>query len=139
MMKTLSVIGSTGSIGVQTLDVAAERGYRVAGLAAGRSADALEQQILEVQPRVAALYDETAGKALAKRLKGVCDTEILWGEAGICAVAALAERDLVVNAAVGISGLRPTVAALEAGKTLALANKESLVCAGDMVNRLAKE
>ena len=139
MMKTLSVIGSTGSIGVQTLDVAAERGYRVAGLAAGRSADALEQQILQVKPRVAALYDETAGKALAERLKGVCDTEILWGEAGICAVASLAECDLVVNAAVGISGLRPTVAALEAGKTLALANKESLVCAGDMVNRLAKE
>lgn len=139
MMKTLSVIGSTGSIGVQTLEVAAERGYRVAGLAAGRSADALEQQILLVKPRVAALYDETAGKALAQKLKDVCDTEILWGEAGVCAVAALAECDLVVNAAVGISGLRPTVAALEAGKTLALANKESLVCAGDIVNRIAKE
>ncbi|MBR5536433.1 MAG: 1-deoxy-D-xylulose-5-phosphate reductoisomerase [Clostridia bacterium] len=138
-MKTLSVIGSTGSIGVQTLQVAAERGYRVAGLAAGRSADALEQQILQVRPRVAALYDETAGKVLAQKLKGVCDTQILWGEAGVCAVAALEESDLVVNAAVGISGLRPTVAALEAGKNLALANKESLVCAGDIVNALATE
>ncbi len=138
-MKTLSVIGSTGSIGVQTLEVAAERGYRVAGLAAGKSADALEQQILAVRPRVAALYDETAGKALAEKLKGVCDTEILWGEEGVCAVASLPECDLVVNAAVGISGLKPTVAAVGAGKTLALANKESLVCAGDIVNRLAKE
>ena len=138
-MKTLSVIGSTGSIGVQTLQVAAERGYRVAGLAAGKSADALEQQILQVRPRVAALYDETAGKALAQKLKGVCDTEILWGEAGVCAVAALEESNLVVNAAVGISGLRPTVAALEAGKNLALANKESLVCAGDIVNALATQ
>ena len=138
-MKTLSVIGSTGSIGVQTLQVAAERGYRVAGLAAGKSADALYEQILQVRPRVAALYDEAAGKALAEKLKGVCDTRILWGEAGVCAVAALEESNLVVNAAVGISGLRPTVAALEAGKNLALANKESLVCAGDIVNALARE
>ena len=138
-MKTLSVIGSTGSIGVQTLQVAAERGYRVAGLAAGKSADALEQQILQVKPRVAALYDEEAGKALAEKLKDVCDTQILWGEAGVCAVAALEESNLVVNAAVGISGLKPTVAAITAGKTLALANKESLVCAGDIVNRLAGE
>jgi len=138
-MKTLSVIGSTGSIGVQTLQVAAERGYRVAGLAAGRSADALEQQILQVKPRVAALYDAAAGKALAQKLKGVCDTQILWGEEGVCAVAALEESDLVLNAAVGISGLRPTVAAITAGKTLALANKESLVCAGAIVNALAAE
>ena len=138
-MKTLSVIGSTGSIGVQTLQVAAERGYRVAGLAAGRSADALEQQILQVKPRVAALYDAAAGKALAEKLKGVCDTQILWGEEGVCAVAALEESDLVLNAAVGISGLQPTVAAITAGKTLALANKESLVCAGTIVNALASE
>ena len=138
-MKALSVIGSTGSIGVQTLQVAAERGYRVAGLAAGRSADALEQQILQVKPRVAALYDEAAGRALAEKLKGVCDTQILWGEEGVCAVAALEESDLVLNAAVGISGLRPTVAAITAGKTLALANKESLVCAGAIVNALAAE
>ena len=138
-MKTLSVIGSTGSIGVQTLQVAAERGYRVAGLAAGRSADALEQQILQVKPRVAALYDEAAGRALAQKLKGVCDTQILWGEEGVCTVAALEESDLVLNAAVGISGLKPTVAAITAGKTLALANKESLVCAGAIVNALAAE
>ena len=138
-MKTLSVIGSTGSIGVQTLQVAAERGYRVAGLAAGRNADALEKQILQVKPRVAALFDEQVGRALAEKLKGFTDTEICWGEEGVCRVAALAESDLVLNAAVGISGLKPTVAAIEAGKTLALANKESLVCAGEFVNALAAE
>ena len=138
-MKTLSVIGSTGSIGVQTLQVAAERGYQVAGLAAGRNADGLEKQILQVKPRVAALFDEQAGRALAEKLKHLTDTEICWGEEGVCRVAALAESDLVLNAAVGISGLKPTVAALEAGKTLALANKESLVCAGELVNRLAAE
>ena len=138
-MKTLSVIGSTGSIGVQTLQVAAERGYRVAGLAAGRNADALEKQILQVKPRVAALFDEQAGRALAEKLKDVTDTEICWGEEGVCRVAALEESNLVLNAAVGISGLKPTVAAIAAGKTLALANKESLVCAGDLVNALAAE
>lgn len=139
MVKTLSVIGSTGSIGVQTLQVAAERGYQVAGLAAGRNAKALEAQILQVKPRVAALYDKEAGRALAEKLKGAVDTEILWGEEGVCRVAALEESDLVLNAAVGISGLRPTVAAIQAGKTLALANKESLVCAGELVNTLAAE
>ncbi len=139
MTKTLSVIGSTGSIGVQTLQVAAERGYRVAGIAAGRSSDTLEKQILQVRPRLAALYDEAAGRALAQKLKDVCDTQILWGEKGVCTVAAMEECDLAVNAAVGISGLRPTMAAVEAGKTLALANKESLVCAGDLVNRAARE
>lgn len=138
-MKTLSVIGSTGSIGVQTLQVAAERGYRIAGLAAGRNAEALEQQILQVKPRIAALFDEQAGRALAEKLKNVADTQILWGEAGVCAVAAMEESDLVLNAAVGISGLKPTVAAISAGKNLALANKESLVCAGDLVNALAVE
>ena len=139
MMKTLSVVGSTGSIGVQTLQVAAERGYRVAGLAAGRNGAVLEEQILRWNPRVAALYDREAAEALAERLKGRSDTEICWGDEGVCRVAALEDCDLVVNAAVGISGLRPTLAAIDAGKTLALANKESLVCAGDLVNTLAKE
>ena len=139
MMKTLSVIGSTGSIGVQTLEVAAERGYRIAGLAAGRNINALEEQILRWKPRVAAVFDEEAAFTLAIRLKGVVDTQIYYGAEGVCRVAALEESDLVVNAAVGIAGLRPTVAALQAGKTLALANKESLVCAGDLVNALARE
>ena len=138
-MKTISLIGSTGSIGVQTLQVAGERGYAVAALAAGHNAGKLEEQILCFRPRVAALYDEAAGRALAQKLAPVCDTKILWGEEGVCRAASEESADLVLNAAVGIAGLRPTVAAIRAGKTLALANKESLVCAGELVNALCRE
>ena len=138
-MKTISLIGSTGSIGVQTLQVAEERGYAVAALAAGHNAGKLEEQILRFRPRVAALYDEAAGRALAQKLAPVCDTKILWGEEGVCRAAQEESADLVLNAAVGIAGLRPTVAAIRAGKTLALANKESLVCAGELVNALCRE
>lgn len=138
-MKTISLIGSTGSIGVQTLQVAEERGYAVAALAAGHNAGKLEEQILRFRPRVAALYDELAGRALAQKLAPVCDTKILWGEEGVCRAAQEESADLVLNAAVGIAGLRPTVAAIRAGKTLALANKESLVCAGELVNALCRE
>lgn len=137
-MKQISLIGSTGSIGVQTLEVARERGYGIAGLAAGRSAAALEAQILEFHPKKAALFDEAAGKALAQKLSG-CGTEILWGREGVCEVAGESSADLVLNAAVGIAGLAPTIAAIEAGKTLALANKESMVCAGSLVNALAEK
>lgn len=139
MMKTLSVIGSTGSIGVQTLQVAGERGYAVCGLAAGKNGRTLEEQILRFRPRMAALYDEAEGRALKARLNGVCDAEILWGREGVCRVAAMEEADMTLNAAVGIAGLAPTVAALAAKKPLALANKESLVCAGALVCRLARE
>ena len=138
-MKTISILGSTGSIGVQTLQVAEERGYAVAALAAGHNAGKLEEQILRFRPRVAALYDEAAGRALAQKLAPVCDTKILWGEEGVCRAAQEESADLVLNAAVGIAGLRPTVAAIRAGKTLALANKESLVCAGELVNALCRE
>ena len=138
-MKTISLIGSTGSIGVQTLQVAEERGYAVAALAAGHNAKQLEEQILRFRPRVAALYDEAAGRALAQKLAPVCDTKILWGEEGVCRAAQEESAELVLNAAVGIAGLRPTVAAIRAGKTLALANKESLVCAGELVNALCRE
>ena len=138
-MKTISLIGSTGSIGVQTLQVAGERGYAVAALAAGHNAGKLEEQILRFRPRVAALYDEAAGRALAQKLAPVCDTKILWGEEGVCRAAQEESAELVLNAAVGIAGLRPTVAAIRAGKTLALANKESLVCAGELVNALCRE
>ena len=117
MTKTISLIGSTGSIGIQTLDVAAERGYQIAGLAAGRNIDALEAQILRWKPRLAAVYDAAAASVLANRLKGLVDTEICHGAEGVCRVASMEESDLVVNAAVGIAGLRPTVAAVCAGKT----------------------
>ena len=138
-MKRIALVGSTGSIGLQTLQVAEERDYRVTALAAGHNGEKLEEQILRFHPQAAALYDEAAGKALAEKLRGRCGTRIFWGEAGVCRVAAWEDADLTVNAAVGIAGLRPTMAALEAGKTLALANKESLVCAGDLVMALAEK
>lgn len=138
-MKRIALVGSTGSIGLQTLQVAEERDYRVTALAAGHNGEKLEEQILRFRPQAAALYDETAGKALAEKLRGRCGTRIFWGEAGVCRVAAWADADLTVNAAVGIAGLRPTLAALEAKKTLALANKESLVCAGALVMELARK
>ena len=138
-MKRISLIGSTGSIGIQTLDVARERGYQIVGLAAGKNLETIRAQILEFHPSIAALFDETAGKALAQSLEGCCETEIVWGREGVCRVAQAENADLVMNAAVGIAGLAPTVAAITANKTLALANKESLVCAGTLVNALAEE
>lgn len=137
-MKRIALVGATGSIGRQTLQVAAERGYRVVALAAGRDKEQLKQQIMEFRPQAAALFDEDAGRALARELEG-SGTEIFWGAEGVCRIAAWESANLTVNAAVGIAGLRPTLAALEAGKTLALANKESLVCAGEIVMALAGE
>ena len=137
-MKRIALVGATGSIGRQTLQVARERGYQVVALAAGRDKEQLKQQILDFRPEAAALFDEEAGRALKQELEG-CGTQIFWGAEGVCRVAAWESANMTVNAAVGIAGLRPTLAALEAGKTLALANKESLVCAGDIVMPLAKE
>ena len=137
-MKRIALVGATGSIGRQTLQVARERGYQVVALAAGRDKEQQKQQILDFRPEAAALFDEEAGRALKQELEG-CGTQIFWGAEGVCRVAAWESANMTVNAAVGIAGLRPTLAALEAGKTLALANKESLVCAGDIVMPLAKE
>ena len=139
MMKRIAVIGSTGSIGVQTLEVALERGYEVTALAAGSRIDLLEQQILRHRPRLAAVGKEELAEALQKRLAGRSETKILSGREGVCACAGAEEAELTLNAVVGIAGLAPTVAAIRAKKTLALANKESLVCAGTLVNRLARE
>lgn len=139
MMKRIAVIGSTGSIGVQTLQVARERGYEIAALAAGSNIDLLEQQLLEHRPRLAAVYDGAQAERLRARLAGKLEIPVLSGREGVCACAREDSADLTLNAAVGIAGLAPTVAAIQAHKTLALANKESLVCAGTLVNQLAKE
>lgn len=139
MMKRIAVIGSTGSIGVQTLQVARERGYEIAALAAGSNIDLLEQQLLEHRPRLAAVYDGAQAERLRARLAGKLDIPVLSGREGVCACAREDSADLTLNAAVGIAGLAPTVAAIQAHKTLALANKESLVCAGTLVNQLAGE
>ncbi len=133
-MKNISIIGSTGSIGTQALDVVRGGGFAVCALAAGHSARQLEQQVREFRPKYAALADEKQAAALKTALADT-ETHVLAGEEGVCEAAALAQADVVLNAAVGIAGLRPTLAAADAGKTLALANKESLVCAGEIVTR----
>ena len=138
MTKTISILGSTGSIGRQTLDVCREQGIRVAALAAGRSVDLLEAQAREFSPRLAVLYDMDAALELANRLKGL-DIEVAYGLEGLRRAASLPESGTVVTAMVGMAGLRPTLAAIEAGKRIALANKETLVCAGELVMRAAQE
>ena len=137
-MKTIAVLGSTGSIGTQSLDVARRKGYRVDAIASGRNIKLLEEQIREFAPRYCGVFDEQSAKELKVRVADT-NTEILVGEAGICAIAGMTKADTVINSIVGRAGLRPTVSILQAGKKLALANKESLVCAGEIVMKLAKK
>ena len=138
MERTLSILGSTGSIGTQTLDVAATCGIRVAALTANRSIDLLEQQARQFHPDLVAAADETAAVSLAERLSDT-DITVLAGEEGVMKAAAYSGADTVVTALVGIAGLRPTLAAIDQGKRIALANKETLVCAGPLVMARAAE
>ena len=137
--KRLSILGSTGSIGTQTLDVVRSHPelFQVVALAANTSDEALERQIEEFHPVVAVLVDKKAAKLLRERYRG--KTEILSSEDGLHIAATCGEADTVVTSMVGFAGLAPTLAALQAGKTIALANKETLVVAGELVMTLAKE
>ena len=137
MSKTLVILGSTGSIGEQALDVARQNGYKVRAIAAGRSVDKLEAQAREFAVEAVAVFDETAAKELKTRLIDT-DIKVLSGNEGVCEVAAM-KADIVLNAIVGIAGLRPMFAAMNAGNDVALANKETLVTAGELVNARAKE
>ncbi len=132
-MKAISILGSTGSIGTQTLDVVAAnpQHLRVAALAAHKNDRLLEEQIRKFHPVMAALSDREAARRLAARYQG--PTEILSGEEGIMACATCKEADTVLGAMVGYAGLKPTLAAIHAGKNIALANKETLVAAGSLV------
>ena len=136
MSKSISVLGSTGSIGVQTLQIAASRGYSVAALSANKNIKVLEEQIRAFKPPIAAVADEAAAADLKLRVADTV-TKVLSGESGVCECACKA--DTAVNGIVGIAGLRPTLAAIESGSTLALANKESLVTGGAIVTSLAKQ
>ena len=131
MSKTISILGATGSIGRQTLDVAEQLGLRVAALTAHMDVERLEAQVRKFRPRLAVLTDEAAARDLAVRLADM-DTKVLGGpealEAAVCP-----EADTVVTAVVGMVGLRPTLAAIRERKRIALANKETLVCAGQLV------
>lgn len=137
MTKSISLLGSTGSIGKQTLDICMERGIRVEALTAHSNIDLLEQQARQFQPRLVVLFEEDAAKELAKRLSDL-PIKIASGMDGLIEAAAMPESDTVVTAVVGMVGLRPTLAAIEKGKRIALANKETLVCAGELVMEAAK-
>lgn len=132
MTRTIALLGSTGSIGRQTLEVARELGLKVAALTANSSVDLIEAQAQEFSPRLAVLYDADAADELRRRL---ADTkiEVMSGMEGLLAAATVDEADTVVTAVVGMIGLRPTLAAIERKKRIALANKETLVCAGELV------
>ena len=138
-MKRLAILGSTGSIGTHTLDVVASHPdrFEVVALAAGNNVELLEQQVRRFRPRFVALADETRARELARRLDSLT-TEVGWGSEGVRQAAADTGADMVVSAIVGGAGLVPTMAALRAGKTLALANKETLVMAGALVTAEAR-
>lgn len=139
MMKRISVLGSTGSIGTQTLEIVRyNKDIQVAALAAGGNITLLEQQIREFRPRLACVW--TYEKAMELK-QAVADLEvkILWGMEGLIEAAVCEEAELVVTAVVGMIGIRPTIAAMEAGKDIALANKETLVTAGHIIMPLAKK
>jgi 1-deoxy-D-xylulose-5-phosphate reductoisomerase len=140
MAKTIAILGSTGSIGLQTLDVIRRnQDIRVAGIAAaGHHLDTLEKQIREFHPRVAAVYDEEAASTLTARVRDT-GTRVVSGMSGMEEIAALPEIDTLVTAIVGMIGIRPTIAAIRAGKNIALANKETLVTAGHLILPLAKQ
>lgn len=131
-MRSLVILGSTGSIGTQALEVAQQAGYRIVGLAAARQVDLLEQQIRQFMPSVAAMYDVTAAEELRTRVADL-PVRVLSGMEGLCELAALPEADMVLNSVVGMVGLHPTLAAVAAGHDVALANKETLVAGGAFV------
>ena len=137
MTQVVSILGSTGSIGRQTLEVAAACGHRVLALTAHHNIALLEQQARTFHPILAAAADPTAAAALAMRLSDT-DIRVLAGEEGVLAAARLPQADTAVTALVGIAGLAPTLAAIDSGKRIALANKETLVCAGELVMSAAE-
>lgn len=138
-MKKIAILGSTGSIGTQTLDVVRNnRDLQVTALSAGSNIELLEQQIREFQPIYAVVYEEEKAKQLKVKVADL-SVKVLSGMEGLLEIAQMKESDILVTAIVGMIGIRPTIAAIEAGKDIALANKETLVTAGHIIMKLAKE
>ncbi|NLL80265.1 MAG: 1-deoxy-D-xylulose-5-phosphate reductoisomerase [Clostridiales bacterium] len=139
-MKKIAILGSTGSIGTQTLEIV--RNYsqelEVLALAAGSSTAKMEEQIREFHPKLAVMWSEDAAKELKERTADL-SVEIAYGMEGLLQIAVMEEMDILVTAIVGMIGIRPTIAAIEQGKTIALANKETLVTAGHIIMPLAKK
>ena len=140
MAKNLIIIGSTGSIGTQTLDVVRTYPnlFHVTALAAGRNTKAMEAQIREFGPRIVCMWTEEAAEDLRVRVADL-DVKVVTGMDGLLQLASMEEGDVFLNAVVGMIGIRPTLAAIAAGKTIALANKETLVTAGHLIMPAAAE
>ena len=138
MTKTITILGSTGSIGRQTLSVADELGLRVAALTAERNVDLMEAQCRKYRPKLAVLADEAAAEELKVRLADM-NIRVLAGAEALCEAATLPEADTVVVAVCGFAALRPTLTAIHAKKRIALANKETMVCAGQIMQAAARE
>ena len=138
-MKKIAVLGSTGSIGTQTLEIVREQGgLEIVALAAGTNVALMEKQIREFQPKVACMWDEEAGKRLKEAISDL-NVKVVTGMDGLLEIATLDEVEILVTAIVGMIGIRPTIAAIECGKDIALANKETLVTAGHIIMPLAKK
>ena len=138
-MKKISILGSTGSIGTQTLDIVRiNNDVEVVALSAHKNIDLLEKQIREFNPKVVAIWDEADAKILSDKVKDL-DVKVCFGMDGLIAVASVCDADIVVTAVVGMIGIEPTIAAIKAKKDIALANKETLVCAGHIIMPLAKD
>ena len=138
-MKKIAILGSTGSIGTQTLDIVREQGdIEVVAMAAGGNIELLEKQIREFMPKLVSVWDEKKAAELRTKTADL-QVEIRCGMEGLLEVATIAESEILVTAIVGMLGIRPTIAAIEAGKKIALANKETLVTAGHIIMPLAKK
>ena len=138
-MKKIAILGSTGSIGTQTLDVVRANGdIEVLGISAGRNIAKLEEQVREFSPQLVAVWDENAARDLAQKIQDT-DTKVVSGMDGLLELAAMPETEILVTAIVGMLGIRPTIEAIRAGKDIALANKETLVTAGHLIMPMAEE
>ena len=138
-MKKIAILGSTGSIGTQTLEIVRNNAdLSVVALAAGRNVELMEKQIREFAPKFAVMWSKEAAEDLRARIKDT-DVKVACGMEGLIEAATLPEAEVLVTAIVGMIGIRPTIAAINAGKTIALANKETLVCAGHIIMSLIKE
>jgi 1-deoxy-D-xylulose 5-phosphate reductoisomerase len=138
-MKKISILGSTGSIGTQTLDIVRiNNDVEVVALSAHKNIDLLEKQIREFKPKVVAIWEEADAKILSDKVKDL-NVKVSFGMEGLIEVATVCDADIVVTAVVGMIGIEPTIAAIKAKKDIALANKETLVCAGHIIMPLAKD
>ena len=138
-MKKIAILGSTGSIGTQTLEILREqKDIEAVALAAGANAELLEKQVREFKPKIAALWDEAAASSLRASVRDL-PVKVVSGMEGLLEIASMPESEILVTAIVGMLGIRPTIAAIEAGKAIALANKETLVTAGHIIMPLAKQ